>query len=230
MKVLRCAVAVLTVIVAGCGSVEGTRDKSVTALRSISAERLDSVAVLPIKESAAMDGLSNQIAAALRRSLAKSIPAVKVVDAQTFSASLAQAGLVQSYRQWVSGYEAISIPDAQQLRQFGKAAGAHFFLLVPSVYINREKVEAAATGYSGFVADASNVWRTDLRASAVLIDSSNGSVVWRGTAHAENISSKTRNLDLGVVIFNTRSPEISDSIGQLIQTLADGLSSQIAGR
>lgn len=214
----------------GCASIEGTRDKSATAARTPSPISVDSIAILPIKDYAAAEGLSQQIETALPQGLTKSFPSARVVDAQTFASNLGNAGLLQAYGQWASNYESTSVIDPKPVPSIGRAVNAHYLLLVRSLYLNREKINAAAAGYSGTVSDANNVWRTDLKASAVLIEANSGVVVWRGTGHAENISSKKRDVDLGLVIINKRSPEISDYIAQLVQTLADGLGSQIAGR
>lgn len=228
MKLFGSSLMVVALAVSGCASIEGTRDKSTTAVRSVGAAQIDSVAVLPVKDYAAVQGLSSQIEVALPQGLVKAVPTATVVDTSTFSARLAQAGLVQSYGQWVSGYDASSMLDPRPLPPLQRAAGAHYFLLVRSVYLNREKINAAAAGYTGTVSDANNVWRTDLKASAELLDASTGRVVWKGQGYAENISSKKRDIDLGIIIFNKRSPEVADYLGQLVQSVADGIAAQIA--
>ncbi|MDE0853964.1 MAG: hypothetical protein OSA97_06040 [Nevskia sp.] len=229
-KLLLYAVVALSAAIAGCASIEGTRDKSATIARTPSPISIDSIAILPIKDYAAVEGLSQQIEVALPQGLVKSFPSARVVDTQTFASNLGSAGLLQAYGQWASNYESTSVVDPKPVPSFAKAGNVHYLLLVRSLYLNREKINATAAGYSGTVSDANNVWRTDLKASAVLIDANSGVVVWRGAGHAENISSKKRDIDLGLVIINKRSPEISDYLAQLVQTLADGLGSQIAGR
>jgi len=216
-------------LLCGCASIERTRDKSDTLVRAVRSDQLDSVAILPIKEYAVAEGLSTQIEAALQQGISKNLPSTKTVDPTTFSSLLGRAGLMQSYAQWLSTYEATSYIEPQPLVSFANATSARYFLLVPSLYLNREKTTGAATGYTGMVSDANNVWRTDLTASAVLIDTHTATVVWRGTGYAENISSKKKDVDLGLVIINRRSPEITDRLGELIQTMADGIGKQIAG-
>jgi hypothetical protein len=215
--------------VGGCASIEGTRDKSDTVARAMPSDQIDSIAILPIKEYAAAEGLSIQIEAALQQGISKNLPSARTVDPTTFSSLLGRAGLMQSYGEWLSTYEATSLVDPQPLVSFSNATTARYFLLVPSLYLNREKTTGAATGYTGTVSDAKNVWRTDLKASVVLIDTHTGTVVWRGTGYAENISSKKKDVDLGLVILNRRSPELRDHLDELVQTLADGIGKQIAG-
>ena len=232
MKTWRFGFAVLIVLAAGCASIEGTYDKSATTVRAPSAIKIDSVAILPIREYAAAEGLSSQIEAALPQSVVKNLPSARAVDSQAFSASLERAGLLQDFGQWASTYDTTSVIDKKPLAAFAKAVNARYFLVVRSLYLNHEKVgvpEAiAVVGHGGTVSDANNIWRTDLKASVVLIDANYGVVVWQGTGRAENISSKKKDIDLGIIIFNKKSPEVADFLGQLVQSLADGIAAQIA--
>jgi hypothetical protein len=215
-------------LIHGCASIEGTRDKSTTIKRSVGAVQIDSIAILPIKENAAIEGLSSKIEYSLSSGLKKSLPTANVVDVGSFSSRLAKSGLIQSYGQWASSYEATSILDTQSLPEIQKAANAHYLLLIRSIYLAREKIHAVDAGYSGTVSNANNVYRTDLKVSAELIDATLGRVVWKGVGHAENINSPRKDIDLGLIIFNQKNPEITEFIGPMVQTASEGVAGQIA--
>jgi hypothetical protein len=122
-----------------------------------------------------------------------------------------------------------SVVDQQPLAAFRKAIGTTYALLVRSLYLSRERIRAGDSGYSGFVSDANNVWRTDLKISAELLDLESGQVVWKGVGHAEDINSPRKPLDYGVVIVNQRNPEVIEYVDRLVDVATDGLARQLAG-
>ena len=76
--------------------------------------------------------------------------------------------------------------------------------------------------------DANNVWRTKLRLPAVVISTTTGEIVWKGVGEAEDINSPTKGLDFGVIIFESRNPEIEEFLDELVSVASNGLAEAIA--
>jgi|GEM_PF-1148927 hypothetical protein len=223
--------AILTIsclLICGCGSIEGTRNKSFTAHEPNIKCNIESLAIMPVMENAVMPGLSIQLEKALYENIRSKLPNTRIIDTQTFSSRLAKNDLISDFGKWKSGYEATSILDPRPLLSFSNATDTEYFLLVRSTHLSREKIRAVDTGYSGWVSDAKNVWRTDLKVSAELINAKTGSVVWQGFGCAENVNSPRKDIDLFLVIVQQKNPEVKSFAPEMIQVAADGIASQLA--
>lgn len=212
----------------GCTHIEGTRDKSSTTQRFSALGKIDSIAILPIKNDVGMLGLSSKIEAALQQSLQMAFPSARIVDVQAVGSKLAGRDLISTYGLWRASYDSTSILDPRPLQALNQATDARYFLLVHAPYLARERVRASDTGYSGLVNDANNVWRSDLKLSVELIDTQLNKVVWKGNGHSEHIHSPKKGTDLFFVIINDRNAEMSEYIGQMVATAANGVARQIA--
>jgi hypothetical protein len=211
----------------GCTHIEGTRDKSATFQRSAVLGSIDSMAILPVKDDAGMPGLSEKIEAALTQNLQSQFPRAQIVDAQTVASKFVERDLVTSYGQWRSGYEFTGMVDPRPFEPVAQALGTKYVLVVHSPHLAREKIRGSDTGYNGAVADANNVWRTDLEFAAELINTQSKQTTWKGAAHAEHIHSPKKSADLGVVIINHRNPEMPEYIDEMVTTATQGVAQQI---
>ncbi|WP_136799688.1 hypothetical protein [Desulfosediminicola ganghwensis] len=213
-------------IVTSCASIEGLRDKSYTMVDAHSG--IDGVvAILPVKETAEMPGLSGTIEAALAKSLKTLNPATGIVESGEFKTLIVKNNLVDEYVEWKSAYDTLKAISVPPLREFSKKTGARYFLLIPSVHLSREKIRGVDTGYTGWVSDTNNVWRTNLIVLGELVDSQTGTVIWRGVGKAEYINSPRRDLDLGLVITHQRNPEIHEYLPQMVEVAAKGITQNI---
>lgn len=219
---------ILLIVFSSCGSIEGTRNKSFTISSLTINQNLESLAILPVREDAVMPGLSKQIEKDLYSYLCAKLPDARVIDARTFGSRLATNGLIADFGKWKAGYEASSILDARPLLSFSRATDARYFLLVRSTHLSREKIRAVDTGYSGWVSDAKNVWRTNLKISAELIDAESGRAVWEGFGSAENVNSPRKDIDIGLVIIHQKNPEVESFAPEMVHIAAEGIASQIA--
>jgi len=211
----------------GCASIEGTRNKSLTIQKISVDKQAGPLAILPVKENAAMPGLSSRIEDALFKAMRSNFR-IKIVDAKTFGLRIAEKNLIGDFGQWKAGYEGTALLDPRPLSIFAQAADVQYLLMVQSTYLGREKIRAVETGYSGWVKDARNVWRTDLKILAEVIDSISGKVIWKGVGHAENISSIRRDIDFFFVIVHDRNPEVDHFISEMIQVATGGMATEIA--
>jgi hypothetical protein len=101
--------------------------------------------------------------------------------------------------------------------------------MVTKVNLSREKMKAIDTGYSGWVNDADNVWRTDLRVFAQIIDTESGTATWKGVGHAENVHSPKRiGHSDSWIVWNAKNPEIDQYVGPMIKMAVDGLVANIS--
>lgn len=214
-----------------CASIEGTFDHSATSLRRPMPEvGLDSLAILPIRPSADADGMAERLAASLERALSREFPGAHVVGSDQFAQALAaKPGYLQYFANWRNVYEQTAVLEAKPLPRIAAAVGARFFLNVRATDLEREKIRATDTGRTGWVSNASQVWRTRLKILAELIDTRTGSVVWRGTGAAENINSPRKDIDLGLMIVHQRNPEVDTFLEEMFDTAAEGTARQIAG-
>jgi hypothetical protein len=217
----------LAVILAGCTSIAGTRDKSSTFQRSVQLRDGDSIAVLPIQEDAGMPGLSSKIETALIVSLQSQFPWIVLLDAQTTVAQVASHELIGSYGQWRAGYEFTGMIDHASFDPISTAINAKYFLVVHSPHLAGEKMRASDTGYAGYINDANNRWRTDLQFAAELIDARSKQIAWKGDGHAEHIHSPKESNYLFFVVINDRNSEMPEYVDEMITAAAQGLARQI---
>jgi hypothetical protein len=227
MKRLLGELTVLVIAICGCAHIEGTRDKSSTFQRSRVIAQVDSIAILPIQEEAGMPGLSARIETGLSRTLQAQFTNARIIDAPAAGSIFAQRDLVTIYGQWRSGYEFTGILDPKSFDAISQAIGARYLLVVHQPHLSREKARGSDTGYTGLVADANNVWRTDLRFTAELIDTQAKFVAWKGDGHAERIHSPKKDTDLFFVVLHDRNPEMPEYIAEMVVTATRGLALQI---
>jgi hypothetical protein len=143
-------VIIILLVFISCAPIAGTRDKSSTLSSLNMVEGISSIAVLPVRETAFIAGLSSRIEVELSKTLQKHHPLATIVDTQTFNFRLFTNDLAINYGQWLSTYDATRMLDARPLKQFSKAVGARYFLLVRSVSLDREKILPSDTGYTGY--------------------------------------------------------------------------------
>jgi hypothetical protein len=185
---LKATVVAGLLILASCASIEGTRDKSHTSYRAGLGASIESLAILPVPNTAASPGLSAQLGDALTGALREHFSQAKVVSPAEFTTMLAATNDVERFGQWKAAYEQTSILAPRPVADFARCVGVRYLLMVRSIYLDREKIRAVDAGYSGWVSDAKNVWRARLRFTVEVLDANVGKVVWSGTGEAENVT------------------------------------------
>jgi hypothetical protein len=219
----------LLLIVTGCASIEGQRDKSMTT-GGTGIEANESIAVLPIKENPALPNLSSQIEMYLPLSIHEKLRYASVLNPGTFISNLKNTDLVSAFGQWKSTYEATSILDPKVTNNLSRGTKARYFLLVHGAHLSRERIRGVDTGYSGWVKNADNVWRTDLKVAAELIDMQEGKVVWKGVGWAEHIDSMRRDVNI-IGPYVTLSPETvqetSKYVSPMVKIACDGIGTEL---
>lgn len=207
-----------------CSPIAGTRDKSFTLNRLNMEDGIFSIAVLPVRETAVIAGLSSRIEAELSKTLTTRQLFATIVDTQSFNSRLAANDLAINYSQWLMTYEATGILDARPLGQISKAVGARFFVLVRSISLDREKILPSDTGYTGY--SYGNVWRTNLKILSEVIDTEKGNIVWKGVGFAEDLTTR-KTIATPIIIYNAINPEIEEFIDDMVRVAVNGLISQI---
>jgi hypothetical protein len=210
----------------GCARVEGLRDKSFT-VSTINASIEGPIAILPIKEIGSMPGLAEMVETSLNNQLKATLPNSNVIDVDTFKSRIVDSKLEGKYGQWKSAYDSSKMISFQPVGDFSNAVSARYFLLVPSVHLGRERIRAVDSGYSGWVNDTYNVWRTDLKILAEVLDTKERKVIWKGVGHAENINSPHRDIDLFLVIFHDKNPEMQEYLQAMINQATKGIAENL---
>jgi hypothetical protein len=142
-----------------CSSVAGLRDKSYT----IGNQGFKANIIEPIKDDSAVSGLSESLEAGLSEAFRVQLPRVKIVSADDFRSRIADNDLINEYVQWETTYNETKILSLRPLNKWSQIVKTRHFLMVTKVHLSREKIKGADMGYSGWVNDADNVWRTDLK-------------------------------------------------------------------
>lgn len=213
--------------IAGCASIEGLRDKSMTTMCTGSG-KIGSVAVLPIKESPAVANLSSWLEMYMPLALRENLPGTSVIDSGTLVTRLTAKNLITDYSQWKVTYEATSVIDPKSTAALAHCVNARYFLLVNGIHLARERIRAVDSGYTGWVKNADHVWRTDLKIAVEVIDMEKGKSVWKGVGWAENIDSIARDIDMGLVVQHRGMvPEISKTALPMARTAANGIAAEL---
>ncbi len=217
-------------LLASCGSIEGLRDKSGTiSNQGFETSNIESLAILPIKNNFPIVGLSETLEVELAKTLQAQLPAVKIISANDFKSRIIEQSLISDYSQWRTVYDEMNIISYPHLKKWSQTLETQYYLIVNKAYLSREKMNGVDTGYSGWVADASNVWRTDLRLIAQVIDTASGKVVWEGVGHSENVHSPRRiGSNTGFITWNEKNPEMDQYLKPMIKMAVDGLVANIA--
>jgi hypothetical protein len=219
-----CYVVLVLLFLSSCSSVAGLRDKSYTIdNHDLQANAMESLTILPIKDDSAVLGLSGGLEAELSKAIHVQMPQVKIVNADAFRSRIAENDLINEYAQWKSAYDETKMLSLRPLKKWSQIVETRYFLMVVKVHLSREKMTAIDTGYSGWVNNASNVWRTDLRLFAQVIDVESGTVTWKGVGHAENVHSPKRIGNDGWITWNAKNPETDQYIRPMIKVAVDGL-------
>jgi hypothetical protein len=78
------------------------------------------------------------------------------------------------------------------------------------------------------MSNGDNVWQTDLKIIAELIDVQSGRVAWRGVGEATRIQEGSRELDFGVLIVQgDRADSLETLASQMVSIAAEGIANQI---
>jgi uncharacterized protein (DUF1697 family) len=185
---------------------------------------IESLTILPIKDDSAVLGLSENLEAELSKAFQVQLPRVKIVSADSFRARIAENDLINEYAQWKSAYDQTKMFSLRPLKKWSQIVETRYFLMVTKVLLSREKMKAVDTGYSGWVNDAENVWRTDLKVFAQVIDIESGTVTWKGVGHAENVHSPKRiGHNDSWITWNAKNPEMEQYIRPMVKMAVDGL-------
>lgn len=217
----------ISVFLISCSNIAGLRDKSTTlSNRGFQANTIKSLTILPIKDNSSVVGLSDSIEAELNTCLQSQLPLLKIMNANVFRTKIAESDLINEYAQWRTSYEETKILSLRQIKKWSQVVDSQYCLLVAKVNLSREKIKAVDAGYTGYVNDANNVWRTDLRLFTQMIDVNTGAVVWEGIGHAENIYSPKRfghDDDDDWIMWNERAPDAEKYIAPIVKMAVDGL-------
>lgn len=216
---------VLILLLSSCSNVAGLRDKSYTMNnQGFQSNTIESLTILPIKDDSSILGLSDKLEAGLTKALQVKLPTAKIVSSDAFRSHIAKDDLINEYTQWKSAYNETKMLSIRPLKKWSELVESRHFLMVTKVNLLREKMRASDAGYTGWVNDADNVWRTDLIIYAQIIDSESGTAPWKGVGHAENVHSPKRiGYNDSLIRWNAKNPELNQYIDPMIKVVVDGL-------
>lgn len=218
---------VLLLLLQGCASGQRLVDKSYV-IKDTGTRISGALAVLPAKDVPAMPGLADMVETELTQCMSRKFTGVKVVGTDAFKARMLESNYESEFGQWKSTYDTSKIISVKPLKRFSGAAGARYFVLIPSIHLAREPINIHETGFSGFYHDGQAFWRTDLKILAEVLDTETESIIWRGVGHAQNIHSPTR-YNAVLVIWDERNPEIREYIEPMIRTAVDSIVTNMSG-
>lgn len=227
----------LVTAVMGCATVNNTVDRSKTVKNSLSkAGQITGIAITKTPQNAVADGLASDIDLALPSALATAFPNARIVDAEDFGQSLLRTkGYLAHFSAWRAAYEQTGVMDPRPVPHYAKAAGGvSHLLLIRSTSLDREKVtmgealRAAPCRRATCWGNANNIWQTDLKVIAELIEARTGTVVWRGVGIATRIQEGSREWDFGLVrIDSTKGHSLETLAQKMVHIAADGIANQI---
>jgi hypothetical protein len=222
LRLLACAAPLF--LLAACVEVpSGAQDHSATVMRASEALVVRSLAVVPLPEAPTLKGLPRSIEPALVGALRAEFPTARVLGAREFATALGRTpGYAQHFARWRASYERTQRFDRRPLRQYARASGARYLLVVRSTRLDRDELEWKQVEAMGccFSKPGARYWRTRLSLIAELIDAAGAKVVWRGRGEADQLTrgdGKT-----------SPSDEVTSLLPRLIETASTGLASQIA--
>ncbi|MBH0176780.1 MAG: hypothetical protein HP491_02685 [Nitrospira sp.] len=216
---------ILPLSVFGCASIEATHDHS----RTIEVKKADrgprTIAIAPVVEMAAVEGLPKNLGTALVLALEAKSRDAQIQGAEKLNASLLADDSVETFARWRSTYKQTGILDPRPLATLQKAIGARYLLLPLDTYVDREKISPQeAQCPSVCSVNPNNLWRTKLKVLAELIDTQNGVVVWRGVGEAQRIQNGGKTLDFGLVVIHPgKGEEVETLAGRMIVVVAQGI-------
>lgn len=224
MKTLTYFIALLTL--GGCASIEATHDHS----RTIEVKKSDrgpyTIAIAPVVEMAAIEGLPKNLGAALVLALETRSRDAKIHGPEKLNASLLANDSVETFARWRSTYKQTGILDPRPLATLQKSIEARYLLLPIDSYVDREKISPKEAQCPGIcLMNANNLWRTKLKVLAELIDTQNGVVVWRGVGEAQHIQDGGITWDFRLVVIHPgKGEEVETLAGRMITIVAQGIS------
>lgn len=210
----------------GCASIVATHDHS----RTIEARKADrgthaTIAIAPVVEIAAIEGLPKNLGAALVLALETKERDGQIHGADKLNASLLANDSVETFARWRSAYKQTGILDPRPLSTLQKSIGARYLLLPLDTYVDREKISPKEAQCRSICAvNPNNLWRTKLKVLAELIDTQNGMVVWKGVGEAQHIQDGGKTLDFGLVVIHPgKGEEVETLAGRMITVVAQGI-------
>ncbi|OHD62350.1 MAG: hypothetical protein A2101_02455 [Spirochaetes bacterium GWF2_52_7] len=209
-------------VLSGCASIEGTRNKSYTYKNKGDHGNVDSLAILPIEETSKFPMLPDMLEQKISDNLRLKYPRIKITGSSKLTNELHKSNKLEMFSSWYTGYKATKFIDFEKLNIVTENIPVDYLVSIRSVDVDREKIRGSDTGYAGMVSDTYNVYRTNLKFIGELIDLRQKKIVWQGIGYAENINSPSRDLDLFLVIYNSRNPEIEEFLGELVAVAAQG--------
>ena len=238
MKRILLATIIAAALSMGCATLNNTVDRS----RTTSAHALDSAAVVriaipPVPENAQAEALSTNLATALPAALSEALPHAQIVGARAFGKRLQRhKGYLAHFAKWRSIYQQTGIIDPAPLGHYAKALGdVSHILLIRSTNLNRSQVtlkealRIAPCRKLVCKVNPKNLWQTDLKVLAELIDVRTGEVTWRGVGEATRIQQGSAGLDFGLVkTYGTKGDDIETLAAQMVDIAAQGVAGQIA--
>lgn len=222
----RCLVSIVLLLVGvGCASIEATHDHSKTLEVKKADRGPRSIAIAPVVEMAALEGLPKNLGVALVLALETKGRDTQILGAEKLNASLLANDSVETFARWRSTYKQMGVLDPRPLATLQKAIGARYLLLPLDTYVDREKISPKeAQCPSVCLMNANNLWRTKLKVLAELIDTQNGVVVWRGVGEAQHIQDGGTTLDFGLVVIHPgKGEEVETLAGRMVTVVAQGI-------
>lgn len=233
----RVVVAVLAIATCmSCRGVGGTYDHSRSLAHSGGLAEAGAVAVVGPPESAELPGLSETLRSAVREALGSSFPDRKILDQGEFYSRLSRhRGYFEGFGTWLARYSQTGFAETRHQPAFGKATGTRYLVLIRDARVRREKMavrdalEEAGCGFGCVIADAKNIWGNRLLVTAEVHDLAQGEIVWKGVGEANAITSRTSEVDFGLVKYNLRQPGAGAYSDQLVSKVANGIAREISG-
>jgi len=223
-----CLCLMFVVVLSSCSSVEGTRNKSYTYRSLGRPVGIQSLAIIPIEDTSKYPFLNEMIERNIVENLRFKSPITKIVPSNEFSHYLYENDCLENFASWYNGYKVTKFFDAKKLTPLLENIDANYLLFVRSVNIDREKIRAIDTGYSGWVSDSNNVWRINLKFIGELVDVKAGRIVWQGVGFSEDVNSP-KDKDYILVIKHEKMPEIKEVLPKMVSIAADGFTNEMLG-
>jgi hypothetical protein len=210
------------------GCIEGTYDHSKTLDYQNADMGAPTIAVATIPESAALEGLSKTLTAALVFELESKLTSSHVQGPNKLNESLVSNDVLEDFSRWRSTYRQTGVLPHQS-PAFKKAINTRYLLLPIDTYVDREKITGAdAECPSICFYDRDNIWRTRLKVLIELIDLEKNTVIWRGLGEARHIQDGGPSFDWRIVQYIPgKGPEVETLAGRMINIVAQGIAREI---
>jgi hypothetical protein len=228
--VTRFSVCLVMLALISCSSIEGTRNKSYTYRTNPTGNKITTLAIAPIEDTSEFPFLSESIERELATSISREAPGIGLIGSGEFRKKLFDKDNIKIYTEWYTEYKTTRYLDFKRVKQFSDDLDVDYVLVIRSIHLDREKIRAVDTGYSGMVSDANNVWRTKLKFIGELFDLENNSIAWQGIGYSENINSPKRGTDLFFVILEEKNPEVEEYLSEMVVSAVNGMATEMIDR